>query len=439
MTTQTTIGSTTDGAHTSDTDDLGSPLVLLVDDDATVREAYSRVLLRLGCVVATAASGGEALEVLRTRSFDLIVTDITMTEMTGTQFLRAVREQNLDVPVILMTGRPELETTREAVDYGAFRCLAKPVTFKTFAQTVRSAIHTHVVTRVLADHAPLAEACRRVMRATCQGIDWDFATIWMPVDGEHMHCAETWARPGLNLSAFENATRIVEVEIARDFPRKGWTCDSPDWITDISADSNVPRASVAVAAGFMSSFVMPVGADGEVFAVLEFFSRSPHAPDLALLELFAASGAQLSARVLRERAEQRATRAELAQKATKITLDAIMECAPAFIFVIDEHGTIQFVNKAFGPLRVEEVIGSDWLRYVPPEHAEQHRSRLRRILTTGVVETYEATVIGPDGGLMSFTTHIGPLRDNDRVVGAVLVSQDVTKPQPTRTDHHVIK
>jgi len=97
--------------------------VLPVDDDPLIRDVYARILCRVGCVVETAASAVAALEILGAGSFDLVVTDISMTEMSGTQFLRAIRERNLDVPVILMTAVPGVETTREAMDYGAFRYL----------------------------------------------------------------------------------------------------------------------------------------------------------------------------------------------------------------------------------------------------------------------------------------------------------------------------
>ena len=401
--------------------------VLLVDDDAVSRDVYSKLLRKLGCLVETAASGVSALALLGTDSFDLIVSDINMAGMSGTELLRAVREHNLDVPVILMTGDPAMGTTREEVDYGAFRHLTKPIAFETLAQTVRGAIHRHLIARILAERISFLEGCCRIARATCQGSDWDFAAIWVPSDGEHMHCVETWARPGHDATAFENATMTLEVEAGKGFPRKGWTCDSPDWIPDISAESSVPRAPFAIAAGFQSSFAVPIGAEGEVFAVLEFFSRTYRGPDLALLALFAATGARLSGQVLRERAEQRATQAELAHKTIKITLDAVLECAPAFILAVDEHGKIRFINKVLPHLKIDDVIGTDWLQYLSPGDDEQHRARFRRILTTGVAETYDATVIGAEGKTLSFTTHIGPLRDNDRITGAVFVAQDVTE------------
>ena len=63
--------------------------ILLVDDDAAIRDTYSRFLRQLGCVVETAVSGLSALALLGAGSFDLIVSDMNMDGMSGTELLRA--------------------------------------------------------------------------------------------------------------------------------------------------------------------------------------------------------------------------------------------------------------------------------------------------------------------------------------------------------------
>src|SRR5580693_6993425 len=97
--------------------------VLLVDDDAGVLKAYEKALARPGVVVTTARNGKDALELVQRGSFDVIATDISMPEMTGIEFLKAVRAHDLQVPVILMTGAPDVESAARAVEYGAFRYL----------------------------------------------------------------------------------------------------------------------------------------------------------------------------------------------------------------------------------------------------------------------------------------------------------------------------
>jgi EAL domain-containing protein (putative c-di-GMP-specific phosphodiesterase class I) len=101
--------------------------LLLVDDDPAVIRAHERILARGGIHVETASNGREAAERVQNGSFDVIVSDISMPEMTGIEFLKAVRAHDLDVPVILMTGEPNLASAVRAVEYGAFRYLSKPV------------------------------------------------------------------------------------------------------------------------------------------------------------------------------------------------------------------------------------------------------------------------------------------------------------------------
>ena len=402
--------------------------VLLVEDDASVLLAYNRLLSRLGCEVVKAESAEAALEILRTMSFDLIVSDIRMPGMSGTALLRTIRGQGLDVPVILMTSAPGDETSVEAVDCGAFRYLTKPIDFDTFAKEVRSAIHTHAVTRVLAEPIPLVEACRRIIRATCLGFNWDFA-------GD-LDARRRWGPPQLRRDLVQARIRSgVAGECDPRLSGRGWAgpCGKgldrgcPEWAPDISVQSNAPLASLAVAAGFRSGFAVPLAAEGEVFAVVEFSSVSHRRPDLVLLELLASAGTQLAVRVLRDRADARAVRAETAERNIGRTLDAIMECAPAFIIAVDEAGKIQFINRVMANYKMEEVIGSHFLQYMPPADHDQHREHLQRVLATGIDNTYETSNLGPDGRALWFSTHIGPLRNNDKVVGAVILAQEITQ------------
>jgi EAL domain-containing protein (putative c-di-GMP-specific phosphodiesterase class I) len=113
--------------------------VLLVEDDPIVRQAYTKVLRTSGLELDTAADGIEALEKLRCGAFDAVVSDINMPRLSGIEFLRALRELSPDLPVVLVTGVPALETAVRAVEYGAYRYLTKPVDIEALATTVRGA------------------------------------------------------------------------------------------------------------------------------------------------------------------------------------------------------------------------------------------------------------------------------------------------------------
>ena len=114
--------------------------VLVVDDDEAVRTTVSRVLTRAGFRVDAACNADEALEIISAgKRFDVIVTDLLMPGMHGIEFLRRVRRIDLDVPLIVLTGNPTLETAVAVVEYGGFRYLEKPVSNETLCETVRSA------------------------------------------------------------------------------------------------------------------------------------------------------------------------------------------------------------------------------------------------------------------------------------------------------------
>lgn len=77
--------------------------VLVVDDDEPNRVTLERILVREGYATFHAASGREALEILRAKSVDLVLTDLKMPGMTGIDLLKAIRTLDPDVEVVVMT------------------------------------------------------------------------------------------------------------------------------------------------------------------------------------------------------------------------------------------------------------------------------------------------------------------------------------------------
>ena len=101
--------------------------ILLVDDSASALDAMRKVLEHAGYHVVGCDSVNEALATLASQSFDLIITDIQMAGTSGLELLRTVRDRDLDLPVVLMTDDPCIQSASKAVEYGAFRYLIKPV------------------------------------------------------------------------------------------------------------------------------------------------------------------------------------------------------------------------------------------------------------------------------------------------------------------------
>src|SRR3954467_228686 len=101
--------------------------VLVVDDDADVRELISLVLSQAGYEVDEAADGFAALTKLSRYRPDVVVTDLRMPGMTGVDLLQRIRRIHGDVPVILATGLETWDLCTAAEAYGAVTCLIKPI------------------------------------------------------------------------------------------------------------------------------------------------------------------------------------------------------------------------------------------------------------------------------------------------------------------------
>lgn len=101
--------------------------ILLVDDEENARIALSRILSKEGYLVDSVSNGYEALNYLRERDVNLIVTDIKMPEMDGITFLREVNKSFPGSNVIMVTAYGGVESYIEAINLGAFEYINKPV------------------------------------------------------------------------------------------------------------------------------------------------------------------------------------------------------------------------------------------------------------------------------------------------------------------------
>ncbi len=101
--------------------------ILVVDDDESMRKAMVRVLEKNGYTTTVAGDGETAVACLNKQSFDVVVSDVHMPNMTGLELLAAIRKRDLELPVILLTGAPSIEAADEAKRLGAMNYLAKPV------------------------------------------------------------------------------------------------------------------------------------------------------------------------------------------------------------------------------------------------------------------------------------------------------------------------
>lgn len=115
------------------------PHLLVVDDEASVRDFLANYLRKNGYQITTASSAGEAWRAVNEEKFDLVVLDIVMPEEDGLQLLTGLKQFDPTLPVIMLTGTlNDDEVVRDARERGASGFLQKTVPPSRFLEEIRS-------------------------------------------------------------------------------------------------------------------------------------------------------------------------------------------------------------------------------------------------------------------------------------------------------------
>ncbi|HZS32642.1 MAG TPA: MASE1 domain-containing protein [Methylomirabilota bacterium] len=162
----------------------------------------------------------------------------------------------------------------------------------------------YAVTHVLAESTTLVGAAPRVLRAVGDSLDWQVGALWA-VDGDAraLRCVACWASVPDRFRAFTALTGESVFSIGVGLPGRVWASEQASWVSDVTRDSNFPRAAVAAREGLHGAFAFPVRVGGRLWGVAEFFSRRIERPDAELLERMTVVGTQLGHFVERQAAE----------------------------------------------------------------------------------------------------------------------------------------
>jgi signal transduction histidine kinase/DNA-binding response OmpR family regulator len=127
-------------AETSSKPMIASASILVVEDDPVVCKIYEHALSSRGYLVSMASTFRIAEQLLDSRSFDVIISDIYLGGQDGLALLESSKKQNQDTPVILVTGKPTIETAAAAVRLNAYEYLVKPIGLEVLSRTVGRAV-----------------------------------------------------------------------------------------------------------------------------------------------------------------------------------------------------------------------------------------------------------------------------------------------------------
>lgn len=127
--------------------------ILAIDDDPIQREFCSVYLATPTVTVVTASSADEALEILPTRAFDAVLSDVDMPGMNGIELVRHLRGDTRydDLPIMVVTGREDMVSIDLAYDAGATAFMCKPVNWRLLSHQIRFMIRAHKAIRRAGD------------------------------------------------------------------------------------------------------------------------------------------------------------------------------------------------------------------------------------------------------------------------------------------------
>ncbi|MBU0731012.1 MAG: sigma 54-interacting transcriptional regulator [Proteobacteria bacterium] len=118
--------------------------ILIIDDEESLRLTFKTFLSREGYgPIDAVATFEEAAEILRKKTFDLVISDIVLEGASGIDLLRQVKDAGLKCPVVMVTGYPNINSASEAVRLGAFDYLSKPVKKDDLLRVARMALQQY--------------------------------------------------------------------------------------------------------------------------------------------------------------------------------------------------------------------------------------------------------------------------------------------------------
>jgi PAS domain S-box-containing protein len=230
------------------------------------------------------------------------------------------------------------------------------------------------ITRLLSEAGDVASVRSAVLRCVCEQLGWQ-AGAWWDVEGAEVRCVAFWPDDGSKAS-FREATLTSRFAPGVGLPGRVVRSGLSQYIADVVADANFPRAAAAAADGLTSAFAVPIKARASTIGVIEFFAHQRREATQELLQAMTTVGGQLGLFIERMRAEE-----EL--RASEERYRRLVEASPEAI-AVHQDGRFVFVNPAMvemlGATVAEELLGREVLDFIHVDYRPLVKERIRRVL-----------------------------------------------------------
>jgi PAS domain S-box-containing protein len=285
----------------------------------------------------------------------------------------------------------------------------------------------YAVTRQLAESSTLQEALAAILKAICEAFSWDLAAFWiLDPKAKALRWGELWHPPSLSLEAFRAACRAFTFAPGVGLPGRVWSSGEAAWISDVANDSNFPRAAAADQVGLHAACAFPIGGSDQMTGVVELFSLRVQPPDLRMMQMLNAVGAQIEQYMMRKRADE-------ALISERNLLRTLIDNLPCHVYAKDTEGRFLLNNLShlalLGAAHAQDVLGKTDLDFFPAELAVRYRADEASVLQSGqALVNCEEEVVDPKGNRQCVLTSKVPWKDNQgKIFGLIGVSRDITE------------
>jgi sigma-B regulation protein RsbU (phosphoserine phosphatase) len=195
-----------------------------------------------------------------------------------------------------------------------------------------------------------------VLQTVCETAGWTLGQAWLPSqDRLTLECSPACHQTEEDLLPFREASEKLKLEPGQGLPGKVWSARAPVWIRDISHSKDAPRARVAEQVGILAAVGIPVMAEDQTVAVIEFFLREMRDQDERMTKLFSAIAAQVGGVIGRKRAEQELRETEEQFRVARDIQERLFPKAAPTVPGFDVAGTSHPASAA----------GGDYFDYLP--------------------------------------------------------------------------
>ncbi|MCH8836935.1 MAG: PAS domain S-box protein [Candidatus Marinimicrobia bacterium] len=273
-------------------------------------------------------------------------------------------------------------------------------------------------------------ALRSVLKAVCAYTEWPIGHVYTPAKDSSGQLRPTTIWQLQQPERFESFKRVTEktsFDPGVGLPGRVFSTGKPAWITDVTKDTNFPRAKLAKDIGIRAGFGFPVLVRTEVVAVLEFFSSQVVEPDEPLLEIMAQVGTQLGRVFERQQAKEELRKSE---KSLRLIYDTAGDVL--YQLQVESDGRYRFisVNRAFleaTGLTEDQIVGKITEEVIPEPSHSLVLGKYKEAIAERKIVRWEESTQYPTGVTVGAVA-VAPAFDEDgtctHLIGSV---HDITK------------